>query len=327
MEHPEEAFDHNVPIQGQAPPVVLGMTGDQLQALIAGIVGNLPATTAPPAPRQRLRLHEPDAFTGDRTQYRTWKSQMERYLAAHPHATENELVTVVMSFIRGPAIDEWVNAYADQHFDPEARQWRKTLMAVWADLDSAYTDRIGEHSALQRMRELRQRAGHAAEYFQEYEKLMWMAGMSEDDRMVLEYMKDAICDRFRQAIHNQINMPTTYQDWKKAVNRLDDNYMREQAIIQSRRGHAQPNPPRHNAPPARQAPPAAVGIANAGVAGPRPDGTGVVVGGAGGEGRSRRRDAPTPGTAPQDLTNKGQREEERQRADRRSGSEGSTRKN
>ncbi|KAI0830174.1 hypothetical protein BC628DRAFT_1307329, partial [Trametes gibbosa] len=122
-------------------------------------------------------IKEPDAFLGDRTTYRTWKSQMERYLASHPQATENDLITVVMSFIRGPAIDEWVNAYSDQHFDSAARTWLKTLDEVWTDLDLAYVDRVGEHSALQRLRDLRQKLGHAPEYFQEYEKLMWLAGL------------------------------------------------------------------------------------------------------------------------------------------------------
>ncbi|KAI8995197.1 hypothetical protein BD414DRAFT_380853, partial [Trametes punicea] len=159
-------------------------------------------------------VREPDAFTGERTTYRTWKSQMERYLAAHLQATDSELITVIMSFVRGPNIDEWVNAYADKHFDNTQRVWTISLGRLWSDLDLAYTDRIGEHSALQRMKELRQKPGHAAEYFQEFEKLMWMAGVAHDDRIALEYMKDAICDRFRQAIYNRLELPTAYEEWK-----------------------------------------------------------------------------------------------------------------
>ncbi|KAI9066869.1 hypothetical protein FKP32DRAFT_1550592, partial [Trametes sanguinea] len=159
-------------------------------------------------------IREPEAFTGDRATYRTWKSQMARYLALYPQASDSELVTTVMSYIRGPNIDEWVNVYAEQHFDDATRTWSKTLAQVWADLDRAYTDRVAEHSALQRMRELRQRPGHATEYFQEFEKLLWMAGMETSDRMALEYLKDAVCPRFRQAIHNQLHMPTTYEGWK-----------------------------------------------------------------------------------------------------------------
>ncbi|KAH9846675.1 hypothetical protein C2E23DRAFT_907655 [Lenzites betulinus] len=281
--------------QGQPTPIIqqfLGLSGEQLQALVAGIVGNLPqgpATPNPAAPehRQRLRLRDPDPFAGDRTLYRTWKSQMERYLAVHTQATPNELIAVILSFIRGPNVDEWVNAYTDQHFNSETRLWEKTLKQVWKDLDLAYTDRVGEHSALQRMRDLRQKEGHAAEFFQEYEKLIWLAGMEEDDRMVLEYMKDAICDRFRQAIHNQINMPTTYEGWKKAVNQLDDNYLREQAIIQSRKSRApQQGPPHRNAHPPRGPPiPTGAPIWNAGNAtgsnAARADGTGVTYGGLG----------------------------------------------
>lgn len=271
-------------------PVVLGMTGEQLQALITGIVGNLQPPPAPapapapahahaqaPEPRNRLRIKEPDAFGGDRTAYRTWKSQMERYLAAHPQAAENDLITVVMSFIRGPTIDEWVNAYADQHFDANARSWLKTLGEVWDDLDLAYVDRIGEHSALQRMRDLKQRLGHAAEFFQEYEKLMWMAGMGEDDRMALECMKDGVHERHRHSIHSLVDMPSTYQEWKTAVGKLDDNYMRELAVTQSsRRAHAPQQSQRQAPRPQNQTQQAG----GAGVPG-RADATGITYGGQG----------------------------------------------
>ncbi|KAI0331896.1 hypothetical protein GY45DRAFT_1209195, partial [Cubamyces sp. BRFM 1775] len=121
-------------------------------------------------------VREPDAFNGDRTTYRTWKSQMERYLATFRQATEDDLISALMSYVRGANIDEWVNAYADQHFDGEEGSWDRTLSRVWDDLDAVYTDRVGEHAALQRMRELRQRPGHASEYFVEFEKLLWMAG-------------------------------------------------------------------------------------------------------------------------------------------------------
>ncbi|KAH9889324.1 hypothetical protein C8Q73DRAFT_654199, partial [Cubamyces lactineus] len=120
---------------------------------------------------QRLRLREPDPFTGDRTTYRTWKSQMERYLATFRQTAEDDLISTLMSYIRGPGINEWVNAYSDQHFDGDDREWGRTLAEVWADLDAVYTDRVGEHAALLRMNELRQKPGQAAEYFVELEKL------------------------------------------------------------------------------------------------------------------------------------------------------------
>ncbi|KAL7281157.1 hypothetical protein ACG7TL_004465 [Trametes sanguinea] len=265
-----------------APPstVVLGMTPDQFHELLARIVGSIPAAPAPAAaePRNRLRVREPDTFAGDRAVYRTWKSQMERYLATYPQASEGELITVVLSYIRGPGIDEWVNSYTEKHFDADHRTWTRTLAGVWRDLDAAYTDRIAEHSALQRMKELRQRAGHAAEFFQEFEKLMWMAGVTREDRIVLEYLKDAICDRFRQAIHNRDELPDDYEGWKSAVLRLDDNYMREQAIVQSRRNPApQPRavqPPRTSQPTTS----APAGTPNPPI---RADGTGVLYGGQG----------------------------------------------
>ncbi|KAI0325774.1 hypothetical protein GY45DRAFT_1260285, partial [Cubamyces sp. BRFM 1775] len=125
----------------------------------------------PEGRQQRLRVREPDAFSGDRATYRTWRSQMERYLATFKHTPEDELISALMGNIRGPSIDEWVNAYADQHFDGETGEWEKTMSEIWEDLDTVYTDRVGEHAALQRMRELRQRPGQAAEYFVEFEKL------------------------------------------------------------------------------------------------------------------------------------------------------------
>ncbi|KAI9059868.1 hypothetical protein FKP32DRAFT_1679406 [Trametes sanguinea] len=283
--------------QAQAANMFVGMTADQLQALIANIVGNLPQPPPPAAapvsdPRARIRVKEPDAFTGDRTLYRTWKSQMERYLAAYPQASEHEQITVLMSFIRGSSIDEWVNAYADKHFDRTHHVWTRSLADVWHDLDLAYTDRIAEHTALQRMKELcrsrmgkglRQQPGHAAEYFQEFEKLVWMAGVERTDRMVLEYVKDAICDRFRQAIHNRLELPETYEQWKDAVVKLDDNYMREQAIIQSRRGTAplprttQTQRGTTSTATTSNAPATTASTAT----GARTDGTGVLYGGAG----------------------------------------------
>ncbi|KAI0633768.1 hypothetical protein C8Q77DRAFT_1073534 [Trametes polyzona] len=235
--------------QGNAPTVVLGMTGEQLQLLLNGIIGNLPAGHQPAQTphSHRICVNPPDPFTGDRTAYRTWKSQMEQYLAAQPTASENEKIVVLLSFVRGPNIDEWVNAYSEQHF--HAGVWHKTLEQVWVDLDAAYTDRVGEHTALQRMRELRQKAGHAAEFFQEFEKLMWMAGLHENDRMALEYMKDALYERARYAIFNQTNMPQTFAEWKAAVLRLDDNFIRENTLLQAnRRAHAPEHDPSRPAP-------------------------------------------------------------------------------
>ncbi|KAI0328251.1 hypothetical protein GY45DRAFT_1255393, partial [Cubamyces sp. BRFM 1775] len=155
------------------------MTEGQFETLVTTLLNRNPAQAKSPNPEsrpQRLRVREPDMFTGDRTTYRTWKSQMERYLASYRQSTEDDLISALMSYIRGPGIDEWVNAYAEQHFDADEGEWDRTLAKVWEDLDAVYTDRVGEHAALQRMRELRQRPGQAAEYFTELEKLMWMAG-------------------------------------------------------------------------------------------------------------------------------------------------------
>ncbi|KAI0649398.1 hypothetical protein C8Q79DRAFT_904171, partial [Trametes meyenii] len=171
---------------------MLSLTAEHLRELIAGLVAGLPQPqqTGSTPPRNRLRIREPEFFTGDRSNYRTWKSQMKRYLAAHSQATEDELITVLMSGIRGANVDEWVNAYAGQHFggeDEAEGEWDVTLAEVWQELDRAYADRVGEHLALQQMRNLRQQAGKANEYFLEYERLIWQAGVEKTDRMVLEY--------------------------------------------------------------------------------------------------------------------------------------------
>ncbi|KAI0665447.1 hypothetical protein C8Q78DRAFT_928932, partial [Trametes maxima] len=155
-------------------------------------------------------IREPEFFTGDRSNYRTWKSQMKRYLAVHSQATEDELITVLMSGIRGANVDEWVNASLRDSTSVEG-EWDVTLADVWRELDRAYADRVGEHLALQQMRNLRQQAGKANEYFLEYERLIWQAGLEKTDRMVLEYLKDAICDHFRRAIYNREVLPQTYQ--------------------------------------------------------------------------------------------------------------------
>ncbi|KAI0648764.1 hypothetical protein C8Q79DRAFT_1007343 [Trametes meyenii] len=247
----------------------------------AGLPQPQQAGSTPQQPRNRLRIRELEFFTGDRSNYRTWKSQMKRYLAAHSQATEDELITVVlMSGIRGTNVDEWVNAYAGQHFggeDEAEGEWDVTLAEVWHELDRAYADWVGEHLALQQMRNLRQQAGKANEYFLEYERLIWQAGLEKTDRMVLEYLKDAICDHFRRAIYNREVLPQTYQAWKMAVLNLDSNYMHEQAIAQNRNTRTTPTPP------------------NTPAGGARTDGTGVTYGGAGQPMEIDRARTRTPG--------------------------------
>ena len=95
-----------------------------------------------PAPTSRIiRPREPDPFGGEREQYKTWKSQMMRYLASSPDTPESQRITILLSNVRGPKVDQWINGYSARHFNM-ARQWDVSLGQVWADLDQTYTDHV-----------------------------------------------------------------------------------------------------------------------------------------------------------------------------------------
>ena len=116
-----------------------------------------------------MRLKEPEPFTGDRLAYRTFKLQLQRYLAASPMSEEDEKISTIFSCIKGPLVDGWVNSYTERHFADES--WDVTLDQVWADLDANYVDPNEAETALTKIGGLRQGNRPVQEYLAEFEQL------------------------------------------------------------------------------------------------------------------------------------------------------------
>ena len=107
---------------------IIGFTDDQFQTFVN--------TLSTRGRSQRVRLREPDVFAGDRATYRTFKLQAQRFVAASPMADDDEKILAVLSCIRGPLVDGWVNSYTEAHFVDD--EWDVTLEEFWTSLDGCY---------------------------------------------------------------------------------------------------------------------------------------------------------------------------------------------
>lgn len=190
--------------------------------------GQQPAPST--APDSRIRPWEPEPFDGDRTKYRTWKSQELRYLTAARNLTRHQRITILLANIRGPRVDDWVNAFTDLHFDSDRGAWGVTIDDLWQDLDQAFTDRVGERQVLDKLEHLRQGNRPATDFFQEFEMLIMQAGYKTDEKFALEWVKRGINSRYIDSIYSVTPLPADYEAWKARVILLDDAWAQRQAL-------------------------------------------------------------------------------------------------
>ena len=132
------AFHQQQPMPQAHPaaPPIFALTDNQLMQLLAAAQHAAPAPAPAPAPgtptpaptSRAIRPREPDPFGGDREHYKTWKSQMMRYLASSPDMPEGQRITILLSNVRGPKVDQWINGYAARHFDA-AGGWAQPRVA------------------------------------------------------------------------------------------------------------------------------------------------------------------------------------------------------
>ncbi|RPD76868.1 hypothetical protein L226DRAFT_436672, partial [Lentinus tigrinus ALCF2SS1-7] len=157
----------------------------------------------------------PDPFDGTPKNYRTWKSQMTRYLASSPETPENQRITILLGNMSGTGVDSWVNAFTDRHLDTTTSLWTVTLAQVWQELDMTYADRLAERTALRNLETLLQtNCKDAAEYFQKFEGYVREANLTTDDLLVLEWAKRGTHTRIKESIYRTADIPETYDAWK-----------------------------------------------------------------------------------------------------------------
>ncbi|KAH9911128.1 uncharacterized protein BXZ73DRAFT_82976 [Epithele typhae] len=95
----------------EAPPAAvtnLMMSAAQFGELVDHMLGVGQRACAP-----RPHVAQPDNFDGTRANFRSFVSQIQRMMGVQPPQSDAEYIGIVLSYFRGPAVEQWVATYMD----------------------------------------------------------------------------------------------------------------------------------------------------------------------------------------------------------------------
>ena len=219
---------------GHVNPVPTAPTVAPIQptTMSAGATGTAPApTTAPTAPTSNggLRGVPPTIFNGDRSKADTFWSEFRRYAPnnrTHPAMTlPFDRVLTALSYIRGPLIDDWVNAQ-ENHLTTRTDNTQTTFVletdpVLWTEFATAFQDAWKDTSkkqnAHEQLRKLVMKGWDIDTYIASFERLVLAANWA--------LAAEGTIMQFRQGLNRMIHsrtldrdkIPDTFEEWNSAA--------------------------------------------------------------------------------------------------------------
>ena len=133
-------------------------------------------------------------------------------------------VTLALSFIVGPKVDDWNMAQLWALKDKVTRAHQplqRTNEALWTefevDFQSAFTDTTKEQDAYNKLMALRMQGNDVDSYIASFNNLVKHSGWSLTDRGALEKFKHGLPQRIALCIMYRDMPPTTLINWQTAV--------------------------------------------------------------------------------------------------------------
>lgn len=256
----------------------------------------VPAAPAHPTIGRGLAA-KPDTFNGDKAKYKAWWRSVNLYLndPFNGIIDEGHKINTVISLIRGPDVDTWVENYYNDNYNEGTGKWNSTWAALITELKSRFVDANAEKLAQMKLENLQQGKDTAEDFFQQFEGLIKKAGYDKKQTYLITLLERNVHASIIDTIYRGTALPADYDAWKDSIIKIDNLWRRRQYNRQQRPTPAVQHPkpaaptqqqnfvPRQNAPAQYYAPPAQTAPAptQAPAYQPRRDGTGVTYAGGG----------------------------------------------
>ena len=222
----------------------------------------LPAvTTTPPSPpgqtKKKMTLPDPPRFDGTRKKFRTWKQEMEGKLETDGLAIGTKRDQFAYVFTRLTDVPQAMSA---AYYDHSKQTGATDPLRFLSYLSSCYLDPNLSQKALSRLGSMTQGDKESfASFLPKFEKELADAdGAGWTAAVKISYLKKALNGEMRKELKGQLNMPTEYHPYVRALQDLGANLDEFRGFSQ-RRAPWQPGqkgtqtrtktPPPHNSSP------------------------------------------------------------------------------
>ncbi|KDQ54341.1 hypothetical protein JAAARDRAFT_100895, partial [Jaapia argillacea MUCL 33604] len=142
----------------------------------------------------------PEIFTGDKQKFGRWWRSMQLFLCDPKNGTlsETEKTDILISHIRGPDVDTWVENFWDEYWDETNNKFEDSNLQRQAELEL-------EH--------LVQGKDSAEEFFQKFEILRNRAKYDKNNTHLLLLLEQNVNVGIIDRIYRVTPLPADYNTW------------------------------------------------------------------------------------------------------------------
>lgn len=220
-------------------------------------VRELQAKSSPSHSIKNLAV-KPEPFDG--TNYKDFIRTVHIYLSAYAssYALSSHKILFVLSLMRRGLAGEWAQNYADSKMIEGALVINDTWTTFVKALDSTFGDPNEAMHAQVTLQKLKQNGAKAEEFFAQFDVHRCKAGYGRGDYddFLIRLLEMALDSSIVQNILSMSDCPVTYDAWKEAAIRFDNQRQHLQEVMQSRQQPMARRLP-HAPPCATYAPPPA----------------------------------------------------------------------
>lgn len=137
---------------------------------------------------------------------------------------DNERINIVLSFMEGSSVNDWIQNLYDASYDEQNRGWQCSWQEFIEELNEAFLDSQREEKACQELETMRQRPNEAADdFFKCFEVVLNITKYDKNSHYVLDRIERAVNTRIiDQIVSSRVEPVTTYQEWKKLIISVDE---------------------------------------------------------------------------------------------------------
>jgi len=160
---------------------------------------------------------------------------MVAYLSdpAHKDLETDTLIQVVLSYIEGPKVNDWITNFSNKH--SAEGQWNLDWIPFLEQLDAAFLDSTRAEKARRDLERMSQKSGKSAEdFFKRFEITLHVTGYDKNLQYVLDRVKLAVNESITAHVFNSVSLPSNYDEWKKVIVQID-NHQKEHAALRGSR--------------------------------------------------------------------------------------------
>ena len=199
----------------------------QPTTMSAGATGTAPTTA--PTSNGGLRGVPPTIFNGDRSKADTFWSEFRRYTLnnrTHPAMTlPFDRVLTALSYIRGPLVDDWVNAQ-ETHLTTRTDSTQTTFVLetdpiLWTEFATAFQDGWKDTSkkqnAHEQLRKLVMKGWDIDTYIATFERLALAANWALPAEGTIMQFRQGLNKMIHSRTLDRDKIPDTFDEWKAAA--------------------------------------------------------------------------------------------------------------